>query len=138
MVPLSCDNRLTGQSRQRILHGLMQVCVKALYTGLRRPRSAALRGHVEPRQPARDPATLDGVQRRQRGTGGKSRLARAVMPSLQPGGKRTLREAVRGAEGKFGDSGGHGRSRVSWPWKITKPPRILNGRYPFVKPFVKV
>jgi hypothetical protein len=81
---------------------------------------------------------LDRIQPRQGGAGGKGSLAGARMPALQPEGERALRKTVRWAERKFGDSGGHVGSRVSWPWKITKPPRILNGRYPFVKPFVKV
>ena len=46
MVPRSRDNRLTGEPRKRILHGLMQGCVKALNPPFRRRRSAALRGNL--------------------------------------------------------------------------------------------
>ena len=138
MVPLSCDNRLTGQTRKRILHGLMQGCVKALDAPFRRPCAPAAGRDVEPGKPAGKTPALDRIQPRQGGAGGKGSLAGARLPALQPEGERALCETVRWAERKFGDSGGHVGSRVSWPWKITKPPRILNGRYPFVKPFVKV
>jgi hypothetical protein len=62
MVPRSRDNRLTGEPRKRILHGLMQGCVKALNTPFRRRRSAALRGNLQPGQPASDTATFSRVK----------------------------------------------------------------------------
>lgn len=138
MVPLACDNRLTGQSRRGILHGLMQGCVKAQDAGSRRGLAAAVGRHLQPSQPAGNAATLGGIQSRQRRPCRKGRVARAGVPTLKPEGERALGETVSWAEGKFDGSGGHKGSRVSWPWKITKPSRILNWRYPFVKPFVKV
>jgi len=136
MVPRMCDSRLTRQPRKRILHGLMQGGVKALDPRRRRDQAAALGRDLQPCQPARHAATLSGVQRRQRSAHGEGRAA--GISAFQPLGNGPLGRAVGWAESQFGDSGGHDGSRVSWPWKITKPPRILNGRYPFVKPFLKV
>jgi hypothetical protein len=98
MVPLSCDNRLTRQPLQRILHGLMQGCVKALDTAFRRPGAPAFGRDIEPGEPAGDPAALDGIQRRQRGPDGKGRLARSGVTGFQPRAKRTLCESVSWAE----------------------------------------
>lgn len=138
MLPRTRDHRLTRESRECILHGLMQGCVKALNTGPGREAAAALCRDLQPGQPAGDTAAFGGVKPGQRGARRERGPAGLRLAWFKPAGKRTLGESIRRAEGKFCDSGGHKGSRVSWPWKITKPPRILNGRYPFVKPFVKV
>lgn len=64
MIPRARDNRLTGESRKCILHGLMQGCVKALDAAFRREGAAALCRNLQPSQPAGDTATFRGVQPR--------------------------------------------------------------------------
>jgi len=98
MIPLACDNRLTRQPPQGILHGLMQRSVKAPHAAFGRGETAAPGRHLKPGQPAGDPATLGGVQYRQRRPCGEAGLARSALSALEPEGERALGEAVSWAE----------------------------------------
>jgi len=98
MVPLACDNRLTRQTLEGILHGVVQGGVKAPDAGFRRGEAPALRRHLQPGQPAGDPATFGRVQCRHGRSRREGRLTQANVSALEPEGERALGEAVSWAE----------------------------------------